>query len=432
MERKENTTRDKQRLVVLGGGFAGLSLVRHINLDKYDVTLVDANNFHSFPPLFYQIASSGIAPLDICFPFRKELRRRLHRGVRFVIGRVTGIDVTSHTVTTDTDIITYDRLVIATGTTNNFFGNTGLVDKVYTMKSPAEAVRVRNDILKSLELASVESDPERRRRLLSFVVIGGGPSGVEVAGALGEMKRYIISREYPDINPDEISIKLVEGSDRLLRTMSPTASEYARKALDALMVDVYLGHNMHDYDGYTATLDDGTQLHAGMVVWTAGVTGNSIPLNGCDIKPGRGGRYVTDRFNRVIGVDDVFALGDIALIQGDAKWPDGHPQLAQPAMQQARRLADNLNRESFGKSFSYRDKGSMATIGRNRAVADLHKLHLTGFLAWGMWMFIHLISILGMRNRMSVLVSWIWSYFTYTDGSRVLLGPADEPARHKV
>lgn len=422
----------KEHIVVIGGGFAGLTLIKKLDLSRYDVTLVDRNNFHSFPPLFYQIASSGIDPLDITFPLRKELRKAMRRGVRYVIGEARSVDVTARTVSTDTTTLHYDRLVIAAGTTNNFFGNGALPDNVYTLKSAGEALRCRNDILKSLELASIERDAARRRRLLSFVIIGGGPAGVEIAGALGEMKRYIIRREYPGIRPDEVSITLVEGSRTLLGAMSGQASAYAAEALGSLMVDIRLGHSMRSYDGHTVTLDDGSAIVAGMVIWTAGVTGVPMTLNGTEARPGHGNRLLTDRYNRVTGADNVYAIGDIALVEGDPEWEHGHPQTAQPAMQQARNLARNLNGGRFTRMFRYCNMGAMATIGRNRAVADIGGLHFTGFVAWMVWMTVHLMSILGMRNRVSVLMSWMWSYFTYTSGARVLLRTSDNPRHHTL
>lgn len=429
---KEQDMETRQHIVVIGGGFAGLNLVKHLDVRKFRVTLIDRNNYHAFPPLFYQIASSGIEPLDITFPFRKELKSRMKRGVRYVLSEVSGIDTVAHEVITDTGRIGYDRLVIAAGTTNNYFGNDALRDRVYTLKSTSEAIRCRNDILKSLELAARETDEARRRRLLSFVVIGGGPAGVEVAGALGEMKRYILKREYPDLNPDEMSITIVERTHELLRTMTERSSADAAKALEQLCVTIRLGHNMSGYDGNTVTLDDGTVLPAGMVIWTAGVVGEPLTLSATDVAAAHGGRFVTDRYNHVKGLEDIYAIGDIALVEGDDKWPKGHPQLAQVAIQQSRNLARNFNSGVGRHEFKYKDKGAMATIGRNRAVVDLGGAHLSGWIAWMMWMAVHLLSLLGMRNRLSVLTSWVWSYFTYTAGTRVLVRESKSPAAHRL
>lgn len=418
----------KQKIVVLGGGFAGLNFVKNIDKKKYDVALVDKHNYHTFPPLFYQVASSELDPTSICFPLRREFRKRGGQGIMFHIGKVRSIDVGRKCVVTDYEEITYDKLVIALGTTNNFFGNAGLVDEVYTLKSTDQAIRIRNEILFRCERAAVEPDREKRRRMLSFVVIGGGPAGVEIAGAIGELKRYILKRDYPEIPADDLSITIIEGTDRLLGTMSAEASATALRDLGQLMVNVRLGRLMKTYEDNTITLDDGSTLYSEMVIWTAGVTGVPIDFTGTDYKAGRGGRYPIDGYCRVEGLDDIYAIGDIGLLPTE-KYPKGLPQLAQVAIQQGKFLAKNLNKEKWDRPFSYTDKGSMATIGRNRAVADLHKVHLTGFTAWLAWMFIHLISLLGMRSKISVLVSWTWAYFSYNTSLRLLLAGSKYPKR---
>lgn len=432
---------NKKKVVVIGGGFAGLNFVKHLDTDKFDITLIDRNNYHSFPPLFYQVASSGLDPSSICFPLRRELRKRHGARVTYNMGEVTEIDVARRLVITPRESVPYDFLIIAAGTTNNFFNMPELVDKVFTIKSTPEALRCRNEVLSLLEKASIEHDPEKRRRMLSFVVVGGGPSGVEIAGALGEMKKYVLPREYPSIAPEDISITLVEGTDKVLGTMSEKSSKAAAKSLNDLMVDLRFGANMASYDDDTLRLADGSELPASMVIWTAGVkaegfnfTSDGVPLN--QAVTGRAGRFPVDRFCRVNGMRDVFALGDISLVEGDPDYPKGHPQLAQVAIQQGRLIAKNLNRDSADagewKQFKYNDKGSMATIGRNRAVVDLRHLHFHGFAAWLVWMFIHLISILGMRNKIAVLVNWTWAYFNYSTSLRLLIGPARHPRRDPI
>lgn len=278
MSLTDNEFTRRKRVVVIGGGFAGLNFVKYLDPDAFDVTLVDRNNYHSFPPLFYQVASSGLDPASICFPLRRELRKRHGRRVRFSMGRAEEIDTVGHRVITPLEEIPYDILVVAAGTTNNFFNMGYLAESVYTMKSTAEALRCRNDILALLERASIATSSEERRRLLDFVVIGGGPTGVEIAGAIGEMKRYVLPREYPLISQDEMSITIVEGSDRLLHTMSEDASAAALRSLESLMVNVRLGTNMKEYDPdrNRVVLADGTQLDASMVIWTAGVTATSF------------------------------------------------------------------------------------------------------------------------------------------------------------
>ncbi|MCM1356722.1 MAG: NAD(P)/FAD-dependent oxidoreductase [Staphylococcus sp.] len=421
----------KEKIVVLGGGFAGLNFVKHIDKSKYDVALVDKHNYHAFPPLFYQVASSELDPTSICFPFRRELRKKGVKGTDFHIGEVKAVDVEKKCIITNYETIPYDKLVIALGTTNNFFGNPKLIEDVYTLKSTDEAIRIRNEILFRCERAAVEPDADKRRRMLSFVVIGGGPAGVEIAGAIGELKRYILRRDYPEIPVDDLSITIVEGSNRLLGTMSDEASETAHRDLKQLMVNISLGRLMKTYSDNIITLDDGSTIYSEMVIWTAGVTGCPIEFIGTDYKAGRGARFTTDRYCHVDGLEDIYAIGDINLMTTD-KFPHGLPQLAQVAIQQGNFLAKCFNKRSFDRPFSYKDKGAMATIGRNRAVADLHKIHLNGFVAWLAWMFIHLISLLGMRSKMSVLLSWIWAYFSYNTALRLLLFGAPYPKRGRM
>lgn len=420
----------KEHIVVVGGGFAGLNFIKQIDKKQYDVTLIDRNNYHSFPPLFYQIASAGLDAGSISFPFRREMRRGKVKGARYNMGNVEFINVKEKIVTTQFESVKYDRLVIAAGTTNNFFGLTDLYKQVYTLKSASEALRCRNEILDRLERASLCKDSKERKKLLSFVVIGGGPTGVEIAGAIGEMKRYILSREYPDIPKEDLNIILVEGTDRLLRTMSETASREVLDYLGHLMVDVKLNKTMASYDENIVKFSDGEELYSEMVIWTAGVTGEPIEFFGTDVKRGPGNRFIVDEYNRVVGMDDVYALGDIALMMSDI-YPKGHPQLAQVAIQQAKLLAKHLNCGEFKQPFKYVDKGSMATVGRNRAVADLKHIHLYGRPAWLTWMFIHLISILGMRNKITVLITWIWAYFTYSSSLRLLLHTNKYPLRSR-
>lgn len=423
------TEQKKERIVIVGGGFAGLNLVKRLDKKKFEIILVDRNNFHGFPPLFYQIASSGLDPGSISFPFRREMRKERAKGARFHLGEVREIDLAKKELRTQFETLSYDRLVLSAGTTNNFFGNPDLIKYVYTMKSTSEAIRIRDEVLDRLERASLTQDADRRRQLLSFTVIGGGPTGVEVAGALGEMKRDIIKREYPGIAPEEVKITILEGTDKLLGTMSPLASRKAMEYLKELMVDVNLSHKMESYDNNIVRLDDGTEIYSEMVIWTAGVTAVGFNVTGGELPLGHGRRIEVDETNKVKGSDDIYAIGDIALMTTE-DYPGGHPQLAQVAIQQAKNLAENLNRQT-SKPFSYRDKGSMATVGRNLAVADLKHLHLYGWPAWLTWMFIHLISLLGMRNKITVLINWTWAYFTYNTSLRLLIHTTRYPLRSR-
>ncbi len=351
-------------------------------------------------------------------------------GVSYHMGNVKTIDTINKQVETQFETISYDQLVIAAGTTNNYFNIPDLEKFVYTLKSTAEALRCRNAILDRLERAALSKDPEERRRLLSFAIIGGGPAGVEIAGALGEMKRYILKREYPNISVDEVTVTLIEGTDKLLRTMSEQASREALEYMGHLMVNVRLNKLMKSYENNTITFADGEELYSEMVIWTAGVIGEPFTFVGKEPQYGPGRRFAVDEYGRVEGVQDVFALGDIC-IHCDDRYPRGCPQVAQVAIQQAQNLAHNLNQGEFKRPFKYKDKGSMATVGRNRAVVDLKHIHLYGRPAWFTWMLVHLMSLLGMRNKITVLITWIWSYFTYSTSLRLLLHPTRYPIRSR-
>lgn len=413
-----------QHIVIIGGGFAGLNLAKELDKNKFRVTILDKNNFHSFPPLFYQIASSGLEPSSISFPFRREMRRLKNTNYHF--GEVLEIDSKNSTVRTQFETIKYDQLVVASGTTNNFFNQPELKEKVHTLKSTAEAIRLRNEILDRLERACITTDRERRRQLLSFVVVGGGPSGVEVAGALGEMKRYILNKEYPEIDIDDVRVILIEGTDRFLRTMSERASHDAKVYLGHLMIETRLNCMMKSYENNVLHLSTGEEIYCETLIWTAGITGNKI--NGInDDSITRGNRYIVGSNCKIKGYDNIYALGDIAYLE-DESHPNGYPQVAQVAIQQAKHLAKQLN-TGADTAFKYVDKGSMATIGRNRAVCDLKFAYLYGRPAWATWMFIHLISILGMRNKVNVLINWVWAYLFYTTSLRLLIRPVKYPIR---
>lgn len=415
----------KETIVVVGGGFAGINLVSRIDTSKYEVKLIDRNNFHCFPPLFYQIASSGLDASNICFPLRREFKKL--KNVSYHMGHVKNIDLEAKTVTTSYETIPYDKLVIAAGTTNNFFGMEGLDKKVFGIKTVAEASYTRDEILDRLERGAICTDPKRRRELLSFLVVGGGLAGVEIAGAIGEMKRDILPREYPELCPDDVNITLVEGSGRLLAAFDPKCSAKALEYLKDLMVNVRLGEVMKAYDDKVAEFADGKKEYWETLIWTAGVKGEPLPGLPPEVLQ-RNGRINVDEFNRVIGCPDVFALGDIACCKSE-EYPHGLPQVAQPAIQGARCLAHNLNAGEFRHPFVYKDKGSMATVGKHRAVVQLGGRVITGFVAWLAWMFVHLISIMGMRNKANVLLNWIWNYITYSTSLRLLLRPKEFPVR---
>lgn len=416
----------KEKIVIIGGGFAGINLAKSLDKSKFDIAVIDRNNFHSFPPLFYQIASSALAPSNISFPFRREFKR--DKNLTYHMGHVKMIDTEAKTVTTSYETLPYDKLVIAAGTTNNFFGMDNLAEEVYCIKTIGEADHTRDEILDRLERGALQTDPKRRKELLSFLVVGGGPAGVEIAGSLGEMKRDILPREYPELDPDDVSITLVEGTGKLLGAMSEKASAKALAYLKDLMVDVRLNTLMTSYKDKIVAFKDGHEEYWETIIWTAGVRGETMPGLPADCVV-RGGRIAVDRYNRVQGLEEsVFALGDIACMK-TPKYPNGHPMVAQPAIQQAKNLAKNLNAGQWASEFEYADRGSMATIGRNRAVADLPGISFAGRVAWWIWLVIHLMSILGMRNKLNVLLNWIWNYFTYSTSLRLLLRPTKYPLR---
>lgn len=417
---------EKQTVLIIGGGFAGMNLAKRLDKKKYEVKVIDRNNYHSFPPLFYQIASSALDVPSISFPFRREFKKS-KGDVTYHMGHVKNIDLSSKTVSTSYETLKYDRLVIAAGSANNYFGMKGLDEKVFGIKTSGEASHTRDEILDRLERGCMEKDPERRKQLLSFLVIGGGPAGVEIAGALGEMKRDIIPREYPELDQEDMTITLVEGADRLLSAFDPKLSQKAYVYLSQLLVDIRLNTVMKGYDDKMVSFADGHKEYWETLIWTAGVKGEHMPGIPENLI-GKGGRIIVDDYNRVKGVDDVFALGDIALMQTEL-YPDGHPQLAQPAIQQARNLAYNLNKGEMRKTFRYKDKGTMATVGRNKAIAQIGKMTFSGWFAWILWMAIHLISILGVRTKATVLLNWIWNYCTYSTSLRLLMRPVRFPLR---
>ena len=415
-----------EKIVIIGGGFAGLNLCKRLDPTKYEICLVDRNNFHCFPPLFYQIASSGLVAANICFPFRREFKKL--RNVSYHMGHVKHINLEAKEITTSYETILFDKLVLAAGSTNNYFGMPNLAQETFGIKTVAEAMHTRDEILDRFERGALCKDKERRRQLLSFLVVGGGPSGVEIAGALGEMKKYILKKEYPELEPDDVTITLVEGTGSVLGAMKEKSRLRALEGLKELMVNVRLNTLLKSYENKYVTFGDGHKEYYETIIWTAGVKGEPMPGLPKEVV-GPGNRVIVDEYNRVQGYEDcLYAVGDIALMICDG-YPKGHPQMAQPAIQQAANLAKNLNAGDFASKFVYNDKGSMATIGKNKAVADIGKMAFGGFFAWILWMAIHLISILGMRNKLSVLMNWFWNYLFYNTSLRLLLRPTRYPLR---
>lgn len=410
-----------KRVVIIGGGFGGLQLAKKLDKNIFEVVLVDRCNYHQFQPLLYQVATSALEPGSIAFPFRKDFQHV--RNLYFRLANLLSIDKERKIILTTIGEIEYDYLVLATGTTTNYFGMDRIRAAALPMKSIAEAMNLRNAILLNLEKALVSTDVQEIISLLTVVIVGGGATGVEIAGALAEMKSYVIPKDYPDLKGHDYRIILVEGTDRLLSCMSMASSENARLSLEKMGVELRLSCRVTDYVDGAVVLGDGEMVATQNLIWVSGVAVQPIEGLGPEVY-GRGGRIKVNGFNMVDS--NLFVIGDAALISEDAAFRSGHPQVAQVAIQQGERLANNLLMIERGLEpipFRYNDKGSMATIGRNRAVVDLHKIHFTGFLAWAAWMLVHLLSILGMRNKVQTLLTWMWSYITYDQSLRLIFRP---------
>lgn len=418
---------NKPRLVIVGGGFAGLNLARNLKRADLQIIVLDKNNYHTFQPLLYQVATAGLEPDSIAYPLRKILRKQ--KNVIFRMAEVTRVLPASNEIETSIGRIRYDYLAIATGSKPNFFGNEALSRKVMTLKSIQDAFDLRNFILQRFEQALLTSDMAERDAYQTFVIVGGGPTGVELAGALGELQRHILPHDYPELDLRRMQIHLVEAAPRVLPTMSPSASDSARKFLENLGVTIWLGKPVSNYDGHSVYLPDGKTIRSETVIWTAGVLG--APIAGLPATAlAHNGRIYVDELNAVKGLENIFALGDIAAMATE-KHPHGHPMVAQPAIQQGRHLAANLRRrlrDEPMRPFVYSDPGDLATIGRNRAVADLGRLRFQGFTAWLLWIFVHLMNLIGFRNKLVVLINWVWNYFTYDRGIRLIFRGFREPA----
>lgn len=413
---------DQKRVVIVGGGLGGLRLANQLKDSNLQVVLIDKNNYHQFPPLIYQVASAGLAPSSISFPFRQIFRKRKNFYFRMAEARAVFPD--KKILQTSIGKIDYDYLVFAAGATTNFFGNKNVEEWAIPMRTLSEAMGLRNALLSNLERALTCATEEERQELLNVVIVGGGATGVEIAGAISEMKRYVIPYDYPDMDASHMHIYLLEAGDRLLAGMSLEASEKALKYLRDMGVDVQFGKMVTDYRDYHIIIKDGTSIATRTFLWVSGI--RAQPITGIEgDKLGRGFRILVDGCNRVRGYDNIFAIGDQCLMTADPAYPKGHPQLAQVAIQQAAQLAENLIRLSHHdtdlKPFHYNDLGSMATVGRNKAVADLGKVHTQGFMAWVLWLIVHLRSILGVRNKLMVMLSWAWQYFSYNVSIRTIV-----------
>lgn len=411
----------KKRLVIIGGGFAGLELAKKINKDYYQVILIDKNNYYQFQPLFYQVATAGLEPSSISYPHRKNFQK--NKNFHFRMCEAQSVDPVNKLVKTNIGDITYDYLVISTGCDTNYFGNDSLKEDTFALKSVSESLLLRNRILLSFEEALSAKDDDELKEILSFVIVGGGATGVELAGALADMKKSILPKDYPEIDFEKMDIHLVDASPRLLFAMSENASERAADTLRNRGVIIHQGVSMKSYSKPCVEMSNGTRINTRNVIWVAGVKPNS--LDGLNEVAYNRGRLAINEFNQVQGYNDVFAIGDTALLISEDR-PRGHPQVAQVALQMAKSLAKNLNNNIKGKDwtgFSYVDKGSLATIGRNAAVADLGKFRFGGWFAWWLWLWVHILSIVGMRNRVSVFIDWVWSYLNYDVSLRLFIRP---------
>jgi NADH dehydrogenase len=410
-----------KKIVIIGAGFAGLRLARKLKNKNFEVWLIDKNNYHQFQPLFYQVATSGLEPSSIAFPLRKVFQGQKNIHVRCT--EVMSINSNAKSISTGIGDITYDYLVIATGAGTNFFGNKLVEENALPMKSVSEALNLRNTILQNLEDALVASK-DAKEALLNIVIVGGGPTGVEVSGALAEMKRNVLPKDYPELDFNAMNIYLVEAGPKTLGVMSEPASTKSQEYLTKLGVNVLTSAQVTSYDGSEVVFSNGNKIQTKNLIWAAGVKGNLIkglPEN-C---VARGNRIKVNRYNEVEGLKDVFALGDIAFMVTE-KYPNGHPQVATVANDQADVFYKNLLNFQSNQplvQFEYKDKGSMATVGRNLAVVDLPFIKFQGFFAWLFWMFLHLMLILGVKNKLLVFINWMWKYFTFDQSLRLIIKP---------
>lgn len=418
---------DYKKVLVVGGGFAGMNFIKRLSGEKkFQITLVDSNNYNFFPPLLYQVATAFIEPSNISYPYRRMFQQK--KNLRFHLGCLLSIHPENNTIETDTGTLDYDYLVIAVGTEANYFGLEQVRKNALPMKTISDALNLRNHILLSMECAVRTKDPAEKAKNLTVVVAGGGPSGVEIAGMLAELGRNVAAKEYPEIPNLQTYIHLVDSSPALLGPMSKLAQQEALEVLGNLGVKIRLNTLVKDYVDDRVLLGDGTSIDANTLIWTTGVIGRELPGLPVDVI-GRGRRVMVDEFNRVKNTTNIFALGDIALQTSDVNYPNGHPQLAQVAIQQGRSLAKNLEKLLKNEPltpFKYHDKGSMAIIAKYKAVADLPRFSFKGFFAWLIWLFIHIIPIAGFRNKVKLAFSWLWSFITNNPTLRLIIRPRQQ------
>jgi NADH:ubiquinone reductase (H+-translocating) len=411
-----------KRVIICGCGFAGLTLGRRMYKSGYQVVIIDKHNYHQFPPLFYQVASAGLEASSILFPLRKIFQNYKDFYVRKA--EIMEIDSANNLLMTSIGPIHYDFLVLAHGATNSFFGSKQMAEHSKGMKTIAEVLDLRNSLLMNLENAITARDDEEKKMYRNIAIIGGGPSGVEIAGALSEMNRYVLPKDYPELCGEGANIYLIEASDRLLNMMSEKSSQKAKDFLEKSGVKVLTGTFVTGCDESAVFTSTAGNIRTKMIIWTAGIKGNRIEGLRSE-SYAKNGRIIVDRYSLVKGYKNIYALGDISFMT-EEKYPSGHPQVAQVAIQQAVLLSQNLKnmiRNKPLKQFKYRDLGTMATIGKNLAVVELPYIHFHGVFAWFVWMFIHLMSIVGVRNKLMIFFNWAWKYFRYDQSLRLILRP---------
>lgn len=415
---------DLPRVVIIGGGFGGVSLAKKLEKKPFQVVMLDKRNYHTFQPLLYQVSTSGLEPDSIAYPIRKILKK--NKDAYFRMAEVKHIDDKKRVVETNIGEITYDYLVIATGSKTNFFGNKSVEENAIWMKTVPQALNLRSLILENFEEATITKDTDRRKALLNFVIAGAGPTGVELSGAIAELRRNVIPKDYQDIDPNDIHIHLIEGMEKVLPPMSNKSSANAQKYLEELGVEIHLNTFVESYEDHVVkTNKEDLSFQTETFIWSAGVTGAAIE----GLKEGalmeKANRYNVNAFNQIDGYENIFAIGDIALMTSE-EFPKGHPMVAQPAIQQGDHLAKNLLRTINKQKllpFEYFDKGTMATVGRNKAVVDLDKIKFGGAFAWFVWMFVHLWFLVGFRNRIVTFFNWTYSYINYDRAARLIVRP---------